>query len=320
MTTAAMPKPPVRPSIPAGGPGRAPKAGIWTPEGVVAGGLLTGAFLLLFFRWLYTQHLISSTYIADWGHAYAVPLISGYLIWTRREELRGIRFSHFWPAFPPLLLGIVSYFFFVTTRFKGGHMIQGWAVIMTLGALLLLVLGPRALRLLFLPVLFLVVGVQISPKVMNDLTAPLQLIASNGAYLVLSVLGALFGFTVDVEGTVLNMLTSSGTAIPLNVAEACAGMRMVIAFIALAGATALLGCREWWQRIALMLLAIPVAILVNIGRVAVLGLLSLADPNLATGKAHELIGELLLLPGLALFLAVVWVLNRLMKPPAGVPA
>jgi exosortase/archaeosortase family protein len=152
---------------------------------------------------------------------------------------------------------------------------------------------------------------------MNDLTAPLQLIASNGAYLVLSVLGALFGFTVDVEGTVLKMLTSSGTTIPLNVAEACAGMRMVIAFIALAGATALLGCREWWQRIALMLLAIPVAILVNIGRVAVLGLLSLADANLATGKAHELIGELLLLPGLALFLGVVWVLNRVMKPPAG---
>jgi exosortase len=321
MTTAAMPKPPVRPSLPAPGQGRpAPARPFWTPEGIVAASLLALAYFALYFRWFYTQHLISSTYLADWGHAYAVPLISGYLVWNRREELRAVRFRTFWPGLAPLLLGIGSYVFFVTNRFKGGHMVQGWAALLSLGSLLLLMLGPRAFRIFFLPTMFLVVGVQVSQKVMNDLTAPLQVIASNGAYLVLNVLGAIFGFTVDVNGTVLTLVSSAGRTIPLNVAEACAGMRMVIAFIALAGATALLGCREWWQRIALMLLAVPVAIVVNIGRVAVLGLLSLADQDLSTGNAHTLIGELLLIPGLGLFLLVVWTLNRLMKEPRGMPA
>lgn len=275
--------------------------------------LLAAGFVALYFRWLYFQHLNSWTYPADWGHAYVVPLISGYLIWQRRDELAAAPYRPFWPALAPLLLAVVGYMVFVATHFRGGHMIQGWAVVTSIGAVSLLVLGPRAFGLLFLPIAFLVLGVTISQEVMIRLTAPLQLIASQGAYVVLSIIGALAGFSVEIDGTLLKLIDRVGEPHPLNVAEACAGMRMVIAFFALAGATALLGCRHWWQRIALMLLAAPIAILVNIGRVAVIGGLSLIDQNLAGGQAHMLIGEVLLVPGLLLFLLVVWVLNRVVR-------
>jgi hypothetical protein len=56
-----------------------------------------------------------------------------------------------------------------------------------------------------------------------------------------------------------------------------------------------------------------VAIFMNVIRVAVLGLLSLGNVNLAAGEAHMLIGTLLLIPSLALFLAVVWTLNKLVN-------
>jgi exosortase/archaeosortase family protein len=93
---------------------------------------------------------------------------------------------------------------------------------------------------------------------------------------------------------------------------------MVVAFYALAAAVGVMGCRHWWQRIALLLMAGPVAIFMNVVRVTVLGLLSLRDPNLAAGDAHMMIGTLLLVPSLALFLAVVWTLNRLVEDePAG---
>ena len=42
----------------------------------------------------------------------------------------------------------MSYFFFVASRFTGGHMIQGWALLLTLFGLVLLLLGPRAMRYL----------------------------------------------------------------------------------------------------------------------------------------------------------------------------
>jgi hypothetical protein len=52
-------------------------------------------------------------------------------------------------------------------------------------------------------------------------------------------------------------------------------------------------------------------------RVTVLGLLTLVDPNLAAGNAHTLIGTILLVPSLALFLGVVWALNRVVDTSTG---
>ena len=49
----------------------------------------------------------------------------------------------------------------------------------------------------------------------------------------------------------------------------------------------------------------------NIVRVAVLGLATLGDADLAQGEAHTLIGTLLLIPGLGLFLAVGWALEKI---------
>ncbi len=284
--------------------------GMFSPEGAAAALLAALAFAGLFFRWFYTQHLFSSGKIEDWGHAYIIPIISGYLIWQHREALSRVRVEPFWPGLAPFLLGIMSYFFFVASRFTGGHMIQGWALLLTLFGLVLLLLGPRAMRYLFIPIAFLIFGITVSEMVMIQLTFPLQLLASSGAGVVLNVLGAVGGFSADVHGNTIEVVNSSGKTIPLNVAEACAGMRTVVAFFALAAATAVLGCRHWWQRIALLLLAAPVAILINLARVATLGLLSLVNQNLAAGQAHTLIGTLLLIPGLLLFMGIVWVLNR----------
>lgn len=294
--------------------------GVFTPEGAVMAGLATAAFLALYFRWFYTQHLSSFSKLEDWGHAYAVPLISGYLVWQQRDALARVRVRPFWPALAPLMLGIMCYFFFVASRFAGGHMVQGWAMVLTLASLCLLLLGVGAIRLLTVPILFLLFGITISEKIMIELTFPMQLIASQGAYVVLSIVALIGGFAVDVAGNQIWLTTSGGVTLPMNVAEACSGMRMLIAFFALAGATGIFGCRFWWQRVALLLLAAPVAILVNIGRVAILGLLMLQDPKLATGQAHTLIGTLLLVPGLLLFMLVMWVLNKAVGEHKGAAA
>jgi exosortase len=284
------------------------------PESLLMGGLLLAAFIGLYFRWFWAQHLFSVEAPADWGHAYFIPLISGYMVWLKRDALARIRPQPFWPGLAPLALGIASYFFFVGARVTGGHMIQGWAVVLSLFGVMLLVGGPRAMRHLFLPIAFLVLGIKISEQIMIRLTFPMQLIASEGAYGILSVLGAATGFSVDLLGNTITMTSPSGKQTPLSVAEACSGMRMVIAFIALGAATALLSLKEWWQRVLLLLLTVPVAIFLNIIRVAVLGLLSLANEKLAAGEAHTFIGTLLLIPGLFLFLGVVWALKRVVRP------
>jgi len=271
--------------------------------------VLFPAFIALFFRWFHFQHLYSFSKIEDWGHAYLIPLISGYLLWQSRDNLARVRMATFWPGLAPFLLGIMSYFFCVVGI--KNHMLQGFSIILTIFGLVLLLLGPAAMRYLFIPIGFLAFGITVSDMIMIRLTAPLQVVASQGAYVVLNVIGALAGFSCDVSGVTLNLITGGGKQIPLNVAEACSGMRMLIAFFALAAATAVFGCRFWWQRVTLVLMAAPVAIIINIGRVAVLGLIALGNQNLATGQAHTLIGTILLVPGLMLFMLVVWVLNKI---------
>jgi exosortase len=285
-------------------------AGLRDPASAAVAGLLGAGFIAVFFRFLVRQHRFSREFPADWGHAYFIPLISGYLIWQRRHELARLTPRPFWPGLAPLLLGIMSYFFFLATP-ASNHMLQGASIIVALLGLLLLVLGPAYMPHLFLPVCYLGFGVRISQQIMDQFTFRLQLWASQGSYVLLKVLGALFGFGVELSGNNITMIKGNLTPMaPLNVAEACSGMRMVIAFFALAAAVALLSCRHWWQRIALLIMAAPVAIFLNIIRVSVLSLASLGNANWAAGEAHMLIGTILLVPGLGLFMLLVWILNK----------
>lgn len=282
------------------------------PTGLAMSCLALIAFAAMFFRWMLKQHDHSWGSPEDWGHAYVMPFLAGYLVWLKRAEIAAERARPFWPGLAPFLLGLMSYLFFIVG--VPNHMLQGAAMVLSLLGLALLVTGPGVFRHLFLPILFLLFAITISEQIMIKVTFQLQLIASKGAWLMLNIIGGVFGFLVDLEG---NTLTVAGAK--LNVAEACSGMRMVVAFYALAAAVGVMGCRHWWQRIALLLLAAPVAIFMNVVRVTVLGLLSLRDPNLAAGEAHMMIGTLLLVPSLALFLAVVWTLNRLVdeEPSTG---
>lgn len=291
--------------------------GLFTPAGLRWTLLLGLGFVALYYRWLWTQGEMSVDAMQDWGHAFAIPFIGGYLVWRRREAIARTPVCVFWPASVPFVLGIVGYAYCVVN--VRNHMLQGASLVLGLGGLVLLLTGPRMLRHLFLPIAYLLLAITISESIMLSVTFGLQLIASQGAWLMLNLIGQPFNwFNVEIDGNTLEIITSAGKVLPMNVAEACSGMRMVVAFYALAGAVALLATGEWWQRIALMLLAGPVAILMNMVRVTVLGLLMLINPDLAAGDAHMIIGTLLLFPSLLLFLGIVWALNKIVGPAEGV--
>ncbi len=285
--------------------------GLFTPSGALMAGAVLLALTGLFYRWLLQQNAFSSHAVEDWGHAYVIPLISGYMIWLRKEELARIFPRVFWPGLMPIGLGLVCYAFF--TLLLPNHMLQGAAFVITVFGVALTLLGTSAMRILFLPIAYLVFAITISEQIMIELTFRLQLIASEGAFIILE-LGSAMGlpYGVNIEGNQLEILVG-GESHMMNVAEACSGMRMVVAFVALAGAVALLGAKEWWQRLALLALSVPVAVFMNVVRVAVLGFVTLFNPDLATGDSHTLIGTLLLLPALGLYMLIVWVLNRIVR-------
>lgn len=280
-----------------------------TTDGAVMVALLGAAVVWAFWGFFYRQHLISQSG-QDWSHAYLVPVISGYLVWQKRREIAATRPVTFWPGLIPLALSVPSYVLFQLGSLST-HMGQGWSMILAVFGLCLLLSGPRMTQLLFLPVCYLVFGVTVAEMVMIKLTFALQGIAAQGGGVVLNLLGV----STDVVGNELQITGRHGEQIPLNIAEACSGMRMVIAFAALSVVVALAGLRHWWQRIALMLLGLPVAVAMNIVRVSVLGVASLYNRELAKGQAHMFIGFVLLILAFFVFMGIAALLKRTVSDP-----
>ncbi|MFG0257681.1 MAG: exosortase/archaeosortase family protein [Phycisphaerales bacterium JB043] len=278
-------------------------------QGIVAIALITVAFLYLSWQWITRQYTFSTKHPEDWGHAFIVPMISVYAIWKLRDEILSSRFRAFWPGLIPVLVGIASYYLFVISHFTN-HMFQGASLILGIFGVTLLLLGPSAIVPLSFPIGFLLLGMTISEQVMIKVTFILQNFAAQGGEILLNVLG----FLTSRTGNALTITTSNGEQFPLNVAEACSGMRMVVAFIALGVTVAYFSCAHWWQRIALLCTTVPIAVLTNVVRVTVLGILNIWAPEWAEGEAHVFIGTVLLFPALLVFLGIGWILNKAVSP------
>jgi exosortase len=193
------------------------------------------------------------------------------------------------------------------------HNLQAAGVTMALFGAVWTILGTTAMRVLWFPLLYACVFSQtLSERMLSKVTFLLQDLAAVGAYGVLLVLG----LDADRSGNTITVI-SEGVSHPLNVAEACSGMRMVVAFTALGTFLAATQMTGTVQRTLMVLSAVPVAVAVNILRIVTLGILSLADANFASGEFHHFVGLVWMLPGLLLFLGVQWVINNLIVDERG---
>ena len=98
----------------------------------------------------------------------------------------------------------------------------------------------------------------------------------------------------------------------LNVAEACSGLRMLMAFMAMGVAVAFFTRRAWWQRIIMVASCLPIAVLCNAVRVTTTGLLTITGhADYAQGTPHQLFGILMLLIALGCYSLIGYVLSHL---------
>jgi exosortase len=199
------------------------------------------------------------------------------------------------------------------------HNVRGFGAAIALLGGALAIFGLRSFRVLWFPwAYWLVFGQTISERLLSRVTERLQDWSAIGADILMNTVG------IDVErvGNVLTIHFADGTSHPLNVAEACSGMRTLMAFLAIGVAMAALGLSTWWQRTALVLAGIPISLFVNILRVTSLGLLSVIDPNMSAGEFHSMVGLVWLVPAFLLFLGAMWVIRNLVveEPgPGGTP-
>ncbi len=271
----------------------------------------------------------NGTIRADWSHVVAIPLISIYYIYQKRDQLRQITPTLCWWGLPILFAGLFSYVWWI---FPGRNdMFRGYSMVISLFGMVLFLLGPAMMRVLWFPVLFMVFAVKVADALWERIANILQDIAAQGATFVLKLLTLGIDFNVEKDGNTIKLANAKLMQryemgeIPfypyaMNVAEACSGLRMLMAFIALGVAMAFLFERPWWQRLVMIGMSIPIAVGVNIGRVTAIGLLALHDPELSKGDFHTFVGMLMLIPAGLIFLLLGWVMDRIIVPPEATDA
>ena len=268
--------------------------------------LLVLVLVGLFWHFVAAQAFYSWSYLGDWGHTFLVPLITAYLVWIERDRLLARPFVCAPVGFIVVLTGILLY---MLTVFGPGflqvHNAKASGVAVTLFGVAIVACGWSAMRVLWFPLLYLVAfGQFISAQILAPVTDRMQDIATTGSFFMFEIMG----FETVRVGNLIT-LESDGQTRPLDVAEACSGMKMLMAFLAMGTFIAWTGLPRLWQRVVLVALGLPIAIVVNILRITTQGILDTWDAGLSVGAAHSTISMLWLIPALLLYLFFLWVLE-----------
>lgn len=228
----------------------------------------------------------------DMGHGFFVPTIAGYIAWQLRDRIAGkTPVPNWWGL---AIMAWAAFQLYIATLGAELFLARTSLVISIIGAVLLLG-GTEYLKVFAFPLFLLFFMVPIPTVIYNQITFPLQLLASRVAE---SAIG-LTGIPVIREGNVLELADQK-----LNVVEACSGIRSLLTLTFLSLVYGYFAEKKSWIRVVLFLSTIPIAIVANAGRVTVTGIIANYKPELAEGLFHEAQGWVIFMVAFAIL--AVW--------------
>ncbi|MBZ5679197.1 MAG: exosortase/archaeosortase family protein [Acidobacteriia bacterium] len=229
--------------------------------------------------WLYAPtlfHLVVQWWRdPDFSHGFFVPVFSAFVLWQGRTRLVRLPPRPAWTGLAILAFALVT---LVIGQMGAELFLARSSLLLLLAGIVVLFLGWGYLRAVLFPFAFLILMIPIPAIVFNQLTFPLQLLASRVAAAILPWMGV----PVLREGNVIVL-----PAMALEVAEACSGIRSLISLITLAVIYGYLMEKRILVRVLLALASVPIAVVANSVRIIGTGLLvQYWDPGKAEGFFH----------------------------------
>ena len=238
----------------------------------------------------------------EYSHGLIIPVISAYLIWRQREQLRELPFTGSWAGVGLILLGLVLRFVgAATTMFTMEH----YAFLLVLYGLVLTLTGPAIFKRLWMPLLILVFAVPLPTFFNTSLSLQLQLLSSSLGVLVIRAAG----ISVLLEGNIIDL-----GSYQLEVAEACSGLRYLFPLMTLAFIVAYLLRGPMWKRLLVFVSSIPITVVMNSLRIGVIGItVEHWGPAMAEGVLHDFEGWLVFMLSTAALVTTAIALGRVGK-------
>ena len=237
----------------------------------------------------------------NFSHGFFVPLFSVFVVWQERARLSRLTPKPSWSG-----LGIVAFGMCTLLLGQMGaeNFLARTSLIIVLAGLIVLFYGWIIFRALLFPWGFLFLMVPLPVIVLNQITFPLQLLASRLSAAILPI----FGVPILREGNVIILPSRT-----LEVAEACSGIRSLMSLITLSIIYGYLLEKRLWVRYLLAIAAIPIAVAANSVRIIGTGLLvQYWTPEMADGYYHTFEGwlifviSLVMLYGLHALIGLIW--------------
>lgn len=270
---------------------------------IVAGVLLVAAIFAGLDQWRDIFMIASRDEEAS--HIFLVIPIAIWLIWIRRVRFRRCPPRPSWVGVVMILAGYVLMEFGFRNAFQAG--LHGGAVLMALGAVVTVV-GTQVMANFFPAVAILALLVPIPGNLRLAIAGPLQ----NATARVTTGTLEMMGFYVERSGNLVNI-----NDMPVAVAEACNGMRMVFALLLVAYAFAFTVPLRNSVRIMVLLLSPVAAIICNVFRLAPTVIMYGNQERLPEGwpdAFHDIAGWLMLPIAFLMLLGITRALRWAMVP------
>lgn len=252
------------------------------------------AALSLWIYWSILAHLVGNWWKdPDFSHGFFVPVFSIFVVWQEREALARLAPRPAWSGLVVLFSGLAL---LIVGQMGAELFLSRASLLLVLAGVIILFFGWALFRAVLFPWAFLLLMIPIPVIIFNQITFPLQLLASKVAAAILP----LFGVPVLREGNVINL-----PSMALEVAEACSGIRSLMTLVALAIIYGYLIEKRQWIRWVLVFASLPIAVAANSMRIIVTGLLvQYWDPNKAEGFFHTFEGWLIFVLSLGMLVGL----------------
>ena len=208
---------------------------------------------------MYGRYMSSDSY---YSHGFIIPFVSGFLIWQKREELKGKVAEISWWG---LLLIAVSILLHIFGTAIYVFSVSGFSIFFLILGMSLFLFCKEITRIILFPLIYLVFMFPLPMAIMSAISFPMKiLVVKAGAWI-----AALLGVPVSREG--FHIIIPAGS---LLVGNPCSGLRSLISLLALGSVYAYMSDLSSGKQWLLVILTIPIALLSNIIRVPILILIS----------------------------------------------
>jgi exosortase A len=236
---------------------------------------------------------IVSTWYGDvtFNHGFLIVPICLYLAWQERQV---IAVTPVRPSLLGLFLVALGAGVWLLGSVAGALVVQELAIVAIAQAMICTIFGWRMVRVVRFPLLYLYFAVPFGIA----MVPPLQQVTAFFSVALLHMTG----IPIFVDGNFISVPNGN-----FEIAEACSGIRYLIASVALGVLLAGTMYRSWWRRIVFMLLSVAVPIVANgIRAFGIILIAYLTNNEYATGIDHIFYGWVFFTLVTFMLLALGW--------------